>query len=945
MAALSFRAIHEEVFETVVVGTGFAGFAAAQRLWLAGRRVLLLDHRGRGDLLYECSRAFATELQPCEDPAWMALLADLRAAGAANPSRLDGALTEIVATRWIRQQQLPILYYTVPIAAECDADGLLASLVVGSKSGARRIMGQHWIDATGEGLLPALLGQRPTLTPTGWCAAIHLQGGTWDLDEWQQTAPEMTLSLHTGLWPEERILQVQWDDDTIDWWQRIEPALRALHLASPAVARSSLVSHLSSEPLCSHRLKIGGHLPPNVVVAGLGDAPPVGLTDRFVSGLDAVDRLTDAPPADARAFDEHPLLRTPPDDIIICDVLVAGAGTAGAIAAISAARHGARTLCVEPLNFAGGISTGGGIHSYYYGFPGGVQNELDERVQQAMPLFAGSRKQVQGFHPDARKIVLHAMLREAGVTLLTGATLIDVTTRAGWVEEAFVAHSARLLAIHAHSHIDCTGDGDLAAGAGADSLFGRQGDGNLHAYSQSSGRLRRLDQERLGMVCVNFDAGWVDPTEIEDLTRARLDGILHYWEKTFSADSRPTYIAPAIGLRQGRQIVTDYVLTLSDLVEQRHFSDAIGRTGAHYENHAVDYEYESDEALFWVWGCHAWRLRTYCELPYRIMLPRGLDNVWIACRAAGVSADAHHSMRMQRDMQRLGEAAGIAAALAVKANRGSREIPWPDLSAALHATGALDPRKMADRHDFGIVLSLADLPSSAQAAATPEQVAAGMEAVREGRIGPGLWYVYRADPLPAELESLLASENSDTSWCAALVLAIRGNSRAETRLLSAIRSLEDARDDNGQRSADRLAPRWLAALGLLRCCGTAACIPVLEEFARRPRLALNVLTTVATTTERLLQRLGAAPLRPLIELLLQEPVEEHRLAPQRPYQLQRLEPQDSPTAEAHGWQLALMQARLAAAVGIPADPWLTIGLADPRALVRRQFAAIDSPGT
>ena len=236
--------------------------------------------------------------------------------------------------------------------------------------------------------------------------------------------------------------------------------------------------------------------------------------------------------------------------------------------------------------------------------------------------------------------VLQVWLDEAGVRVLTGTMLCGTQKNGRRVTGALAGNSDGPLELHAKTWIDSTGDGDLAAMAGASFRLGRQGDSGLHAYSQSSGRISKTDKY-VRMQCVNYDAGFVDPTDSQDLSRGRVVGISQYIcdpaRPAYSADNRPTYIAPAIGVRQARHVDTDYTLTLADLIERREFRDVIGFTGSHYDNHCVDLEFESDEAVFWVWVCRQWnRGRTACQMPYRMLIPRELDNVWIACRAFGV---------------------------------------------------------------------------------------------------------------------------------------------------------------------------------------------------------------------------------------------------------------------------------------------------------------------
>src|SRR5690606_22108446 len=144
--------------------------------------------------------------------------------------------------------------------------------------------------------------------------------------------------------------------------------------------------------------------------------------------------------------------------------------------------------------------------------------------------------------------------------------------------------------------------------------------------SQSSVRCR--DREGLAqMQMVYFDGGWVGPRDDGGLTRARCEGLLQHLLTQLSAENRCTSIAPAFGLRQGRQVLTDRVLTLDDLIVRRRDDDAVGLTGCHYDNHAIDYAFESDEGMYWVWGCRGWRFgRTGGTIPYGSLVPRGLDN-------------------------------------------------------------------------------------------------------------------------------------------------------------------------------------------------------------------------------------------------------------------------------------------------------------------------------
>ena len=172
-----------------------------------------------------------------------------------------------------------------------------------------------------------------------------------------------------------------------------------------------------------------------------------------------------------------------------CDVVVAGGGTAGVVAAIASARTGAKTILIEAKGYPGGTVTEGGtaLHSFYNlwtGFPGIEKRQVvkgigDEIIQRLLPLggTSGYPEMSAGLDYDSvctcidtelYKLVVFEMLVEAGVTvyvntLLTGA-IVEGTTLKGIITESRSGREA----IYARAFIDCTAYGDLAAHAGAD---------------------------------------------------------------------------------------------------------------------------------------------------------------------------------------------------------------------------------------------------------------------------------------------------------------------------------------------------------------------------------------------------------------------------------------------------------------------------------------------
>ncbi len=969
MAASSVRPTpFNQVFDVVVVGSGHAGFAATQALRAAGKRVLLIGPRG--DLVWESGRAFCPEMGTCDAPSWRALVEASAKRGGVAEGWLDGAIAEVVATDQLLDSGASVLYYAQPVAVEREG-AMVTSLIVATKAGLRRVAGRQWIDATESGEVvqlidPGAKGRRPQRTQ----AHLILQHADWSQVKTGAAA------LRSTAWPSERVLSVEVGHDDEAWRLRVLTALAELEQAIGGEIAQVSMSHLSIEPVGTYAAGGGGAASGarNVASASpaFSDAAAVTMADRCMLGVHAVEALGRSGVHEVSpAVLTRPLSPVSPSSTVQADVCVAGAGTGGALAALAAARAGAKVVCVEPLAFAGGIGAGGGIHTYYFGVPGGLQKEVDDRTRDLMQRHGGGPMGDGPFNPWAKMIAAESLLREAGVDFRTGALLYDVQVRDGRVMAAHVATARGTIRIEARAYIDGTGDGDLCAMAGAEFTFGREHDGLPHAYSQSSGRLRDL-HGRPRMAVVNFDAGWCDPTDPQDFTRARLVAIRQYLRDSFDNLSRPTYIAPAIGLRQARQVITEHVLTLDDQIQRRRFDDPIGYTGCHYDNHATDYEFESDEAVFWVWVNRRWRFPYACEMSYRMLVPRGLSNVWIASRCFGVSQDAHHSCRMQRDLQRAGEAAGFAAAEAAKRGAAATQLPYTALRQWLDRTGALDKAPRDIETGFGWAMKTDELT-------VPDELRSASEALAtldRGEPGQAIWWLYRHEPLVRdEVARRVTAKAPMVSWLAASVLAMWGDPAAEPRLLQAIESREygygegyewdpvghnKAWDGTEPFKFNRLAPNWLCALALLRRCGTAACLAAIEDLIDRPVHCVNTLTSAALTLERLVRRgviangqlrQVAAMLDRMLGVQLAGRVDvpqrgigaiaeravrgEFDAAPSDATAAGR--PHGNPTADDFTWQFHLAVARGRAALGLPLHDAARAYLHDDRALVRRAF--------
>lgn len=936
-----YASIFNRVFDVAVFGTGVIGFSAARRLAQEGAKVAWVD--ASCDLLWEVSRALENRVATVGDAVlWEAWLNSLREYDGVREGYFDGPLAEIIVAREAQalRENLSTLMVAVPVAVGHMHGGPegLAAVTVATKCGPRTIRARQWVDATEAGLIAALC--QPGMAgrmPSEQRRSVALQSTYWP-----ELEPKMRdfLCDHPEMeWIEsarvsERRLTFPSQGDAA-WRRQLTGVVHALREVLPEA--KVLISHVSLRDFPIYCAAPGGSpgglesfgIPGNLLVLSpaWNHAPLESVGDRFLLGADAPARLQRCSSVDAEMSDFVGAIPKPCEEVS-CEVLVAGTGTAGAIAGIAAARAGAKTVALELASFPGGIGAGGGISIYFHGARGGLQDELDARTAEVSALL-GTAPSCSSWHHDAKKLAIRSLF-EASDVAFHGETLLCGVERdeAGVVSAVLGVKEGRVIRFRAKAFIDSTGDGDLCALAGAEFVKGRPGDGRTLSFSQVAIFLKKKDGA-FSIGIMNYDAGWADATDPEDFTRARLEGVSMHLYKEWSEHDRPFLLAPLLGVRQSRHIITDVQVTMQDLIARAQFDDAVGRAEAIADTHSVDFEFESDDILFYLWVCRSFSHPLRSELPYRMLLPKGLKNVWVACRAAGIAADASYCVRMQRDMQRLGEVAGVAAALSVRRGGDARQPYWEQLHAALEKTGARQPV----------------LP--AEAPASRDELLARLDT---GESGVHLWALAHRDDAREEMVNRLDAPNEAVSFYAAAVLAFGGNPRAERRLLLAIERREtglrsDEKDNHGAFGQLIDIPFWLQAVALLRLCGTGNCIPALRDLAATSQ-PFNVRTLVALSLERLAkQQCDAGGIRQVMDLLLrQDEASASFLLPSRSlWKALKGESQTFAaswgvdTRQDHSWQLHLIAVRIWGTLGLGFPEGAAIYLSDPRTYVREAF--------
>lgn len=387
------------------------------------------------------------------------------------------------------------------------------------------------------------------------------------------------------------------------------------------------------------------------------------------------------------------------------NLVVVGGGISGVAAAVRAAREGISVLLIEKTGALGGAMSNSLVYPFMKYSMNGGKTLLSDGI------FTEMRKRKEAYEDSSWenfKFVFDDMVTESGVDVLFHACVFQVQTKERNLRSVSVATKEGVLSIEADFFADCTGDGELIEMAGCDYQLGRESDGfcqpmttcfrvsgvNMEVFHKDHDMLQeKYKQYRaenkitnprenilvfygFGNGILHFNTTRVimhNPVDAFEISRAEMIGRKQVYEmfcflkensKAFE-NSNIVSIANHIGVRESRKLKGVHILTAEELKNCVSFEDAIA-----FGNYEVDIHNPTGTGT----ELYYFKEGEYYQIPYRSLLPKEYDNMLVAGRCLSATHEAHSAVRIMPICACMGEAAGLACAVAYQTRRNTHTV-------------------------------------------------------------------------------------------------------------------------------------------------------------------------------------------------------------------------------------------------------------------------------
>lgn len=377
-----------------------------------------------------------------------------------------------------------------------------------------------------------------------------------------------------------------------------------------------------------------------------------------------------------------------------CDVLVIGLGTAGVMAAIAAAKQGCRVIGADAAPLAGGVGTAACVWDYYYGARGGLYREINRKADALLAggvYLSTAREGISTYPTSVKSLALEDTLDALGVIRYYGTAVTAVYTEDGRLCGAELFGERNFVRIRASVVIDGA-DGAVCRLLGLPALPGRKSDNRTARFART---VAMRDGE--GRLCGAWHQGDALPqdagTEEISARFLRWSAKPPCYADRFDRGNRLLGLGCITGIREAACYVTEKIYTFSDWLEGKRSEKVAFYALSQLDNSCADVWNEDDDFVDWHTLCNMNPYAFSVGISPCLLMAKGIDNLLLAGKHIGTGHILTSGVRMRSDMEKLGEAAGVLAALCVS-NRCSAktvaELHFPAYRELLAQSGCFD---------------------------------------------------------------------------------------------------------------------------------------------------------------------------------------------------------------------------------------------------------------
>ncbi|MCK3683966.1 FAD-dependent oxidoreductase [Maribellus sp. YY47] len=517
------------------------------------------------------------------------------------------------------------------------------------------------------------------------------------------------------------------------------------------------------------------------------------------------------------------------------DVVVMGAGTAGAPAGVGASKQGAKTLVLDYMHGMGGMGTLGMIGRYYHGYRKGYTNTVDQGVRNMDLDNPRKKKSLAEWVFDWKTEYFRREIRSAGGDIWFGVLGSGAYVENGKVKGVVVATPEGRGIVLAHTVIDSTGSADIAIAAGAEYHYT---DG-LSVAVQGSG----LPFKNPNDFYNNTDWTFINDSDMLDVWRAFVIA------KDKFKDQYDIGKIPQT--RERRRMVGDFTVGVLDVYNGRTYPDIISAHFSSFDTHGF-----TEDPFFSLKPPAHSGVDVLAFVPFRALLPKGLEGIAVTGLGASAHRDAMPVIRMQPCLQNQGYAVGMAAAQAKVNNQNIRYIDIKALQKELVKIESLPEHVLTDKDNYPPAYEKIQ-----QAAITVVDNLEGLETI--------LWDKERG--VTALIDQFHMTKNDEHKLVYARILGMLGDPNGWEELIKAIDTYDDWDEGWNYTGMGQFGKSISYLDSLIIAAGRTQkreAIPTIVRLAEKltPESHFSHFRAVAIALETIADQKGAEPLFKILEM-------------------------------------------------------------------------------